>query len=198
LAVKGRAAEATVQMRRLPDEAENVHSVSLSFRESTSTSIQLMLVVAGAKNKVDVRSALHLKDAAEARETTKEIHAQGAVMIQRAAKYDEDASDEDAERTRGMTVKVLGTLLSFLVQLGMCGPETRLYVSPGTISTHDIRPKRDASGNRKGLASLVAYYRRCSFVPTESGSSDTPSIMVTSVRCLAVPLRWLAAALTLD
>ena len=164
-----------LEMRRADEAVDNVHSVWLDYQESANTKISLSVVVAGARNTVDVRSALSLKDGVDDAAATAAIRQKGGVMLKRAAKYNEDATKEDDRRTAGLTMQIFGTLLSFLAYIGMCDAETSVYVYPGEIIGQS-KPKVDESGAPKGLDSLVEYYRRSTFEPLRG-----PGIMVTTV-----------------
>jgi hypothetical protein len=153
-----------LEMRRAHEAVDNVHNVWLDYQESAKTKITLAVVVAGARNTVDVRSALSLKAEVEDAAATAAIRLKGGVMLKRAAKYNEDATKEDDRRTTGLTMRVFGTLLSFLAHIGMCDAETSVYVYPGEIVTQS-KPKVDESGAPKGLDSLVEYYRRSTIEP---------------------------------
>lgn len=196
----GAAGNADVEIRRYDEEKGDVHTAYLAYRESANTRVQLTLVIALANNEVDLKGALHLKaEVADARATKaaeKDIHENGGVMIQRLVKFDEGATDADVRRTKGLTMRILGTLLELLVQIGMCGADTRVYVYPGVLNPDGTRRKLAASDAEaaEGLEALVGYYRRSSFEMLAGGSgaastSGGVGIMVTRVRSL-VELHW--------
>ena len=168
-----------IEVRRVDEDLNNVYNIFLDYQESVNTKITLSIVVAGVGNNANVRRSLLLKDEDDDAAATEEIHQKGGVMIQRVAKHNEKATNEDNRRTRGLTMRILGTLLLFLEHIGMCNPKTRVYVYPGEIVT-DSKPKVDKFGIQKGLKSLVEYYRQSTFEHFKG-----LKIMVTTVGQLA-------------
>ena len=176
---------------RSGDTADDVFSVHMKYTDG-GVVVDAVLTVARAINAVDVRHELLIRSdsVVDAERATEEVHAHGGVMIRTLRKFDEDASDEEMGRAKGIVMTLIaGGLLPFLVRIGLCGLESRVYVHAGTLSSHGARPKVDESGRPKELASLVAYYRRLSFEPMDSNDdyilTTTVSRLVAAVAASA-------------
>ena len=89
-------------------------------------SVNLDVVVARAGNKVDVADAMQTNEQPE-QAVIETIHTNGAVMVRRFVKHDEAATEADVLRTRGLGMRLLGTLLAFLMRIGMCKVDTGVY-----------------------------------------------------------------------
>ena len=167
----------------LRTKGEYVVFLGYTDPKSAVMRVSLHVVVALAGNKVDVGDAMYTNELPD-EAVIQNIRDNGAVMVQRFVKYDEGATKADVLSTRGLGMRLFGTLLAFLMRIGMCKADTGVYVHinlpPGRYDgTRRKRFPKDAERDTS-VKALKAYFRENSFKKLKDKESR-PGFMATRV-----------------
>ena len=160
------------------------YNVFLQYTDPTVRRVHLNAVVALPGNNVDVDDAMYTNELPD-EAAIQNIRKNGAVMVRRFVKYDEGVKEADVRSTRGLGMRLFGTLLAFLMRIGMCTVDTGVYVYITTGQYDGTRRERfpeDAERDRS-IKALEAYFRKNSFKKLKDKESR-PGFMATRVKKL--------------